>query len=494
METQIHVPVGSAAIRKIPIFVDEQDVAGGSMELIKVLRPAWDSSHIKTKLFTDGTTNKLVSCSVEDSPDDVVLVRVYGNQTELIVDRDNELKSFQVLHENGCAPRLYCTFQNGICYEFMQGDTLRTQDVRDPSLFRMIAREMARTHVINAHGSIPKPNLWIKMRKYFSLVATEFTEQASNIRIQQEVPSKDVMEQEMVWMKEHLSTLGSPVVFCHNDLHCKNIIHNNKEGHVRFIDYEYSSYNYQAFDIGNHFNEFAGMAEMDYGLYPSREMQMDWLKMYLQAYNLSTKNTEDVSPQELETLYVQVNKFALASHFFWGFWALIQAKYSSINFDFLGFAVLRFNQYFKTKPAVMAMQIPEWEEMRGWDRLTRKEKQEGVTGFMVGTLLSACSLSDLFDITDCHCLSAFWPLLVGQWPKAHLQIMQELFREEAGSWYAVCNGVASAVTRSQPHWAVVGAAWTYGTQEVPIKPIQLVGGASGSVGRNFYRLPQQINS
>lgn len=29
-------------------------------------------------------------------------------------------------------------------------------------------------------------------------------------------------------------------------------------GHVRFIDYEYSSYNYQAFDIGNHFNEFAG--------------------------------------------------------------------------------------------------------------------------------------------------------------------------------------------------------------------------------------------
>lgn len=25
-----------------------------------------------------------------------------------------------------------------------------------------------------------------------------------------------------------------------------------------------------------------------------------------------------------------------ASHFFWGFWALIQAKYSSIDFDFLG--------------------------------------------------------------------------------------------------------------------------------------------------------------
>lgn len=101
---------------------------------------------------------------MEESPEDVVLVRVYGNKTELIVDRDNELKSFQVeiralykcgllfstnqghlcvfvcyvkvLHANGCAPRLYCTFLNGICYEFMQGDALGTQDVRDPALLR----------------------------------------------------------------------------------------------------------------------------------------------------------------------------------------------------------------------------------------------------------------------------------------------------------------------------------------------------------------------
>lgn len=55
----------------------------------------------------------------------------------------------------------------------------------------------------------------------------------------------------------------------------------------------------------------SGMAELDYGLYPSREMQMDWLKEYLQAYKLFTKKTEEVNQRELETLYVQVNKFAL---------------------------------------------------------------------------------------------------------------------------------------------------------------------------------------
>lgn len=37
-------------------------------------------------------------------------------------------------------------------------------------------------------------------------------------------------------------------------LHCLPYL----PGHVRFIDYEYAGYNYQAFDIGNHFNEFAG--------------------------------------------------------------------------------------------------------------------------------------------------------------------------------------------------------------------------------------------
>ncbi|XP_029947789.1 ethanolamine kinase 2 isoform X2 [Salarias fasciatus] len=360
METQIHVPVGSPAIRKIPVFVDEHNVTEGAMKLLKELRPAWDPSRVHTKLFTDGTTNKLVGFYVDERPEDVVLVRVYGNKTELIVDRDNELRSFQVLHANGCAPRLYCSFQNGICYEFIQGEALGPQDVRDPALLRLIAREMARIHAIHAHnGCIPKPDLFITMQKYFSLVATEFTEQASNARIQQEVPSKAVLEQEMVWMKEHLSALGSPVVLCHNDLLCKNIIYNSKEGHVRFIDYEYSSYNYQAFDIGNHFIEFAGMSELDYELYPSRELQMDWLRVYLQAYKLFTKKTEEVSPAELERLYVQVNKFALASHFFWGFWALIQARYSSIDFDFLGYAVLRFNQYFKTKPEVMSLQVPE---------------------------------------------------------------------------------------------------------------------------------------
>ncbi|KAI1238923.1 hypothetical protein IHE44_0012016 [Lamprotornis superbus] len=189
------------------------------------------------ELFTDGITNKLIGCYVGDITDDVVLVRIYGNKTELLVDRDEEVKSFRVLQAHGCAPQLYCTFNNGLCYEFMQGEAL------DPE-----------------HGTCD----------------------------------------------------------------------------VQFIDYEYSGYNYLAYDIGNHFNEFAGVNEVDYSLYPNRKLQEQWLRSYLEAYKEYKGFGTEVSEKEVEVLYVQVNQFALASHFFWGLWALIQAKYSTIDFDFLG--------------------------------------------------------------------------------------------------------------------------------------------------------------
>lgn len=86
--------------------------------------------------FTDGITNKLIGCYEGGAQEDVVLVRIYGNKTELFVDRDNEVKSFQVLHAHRCAPRLYCTFNNGLCYEFLEGVALEPEHIRNPAIFR----------------------------------------------------------------------------------------------------------------------------------------------------------------------------------------------------------------------------------------------------------------------------------------------------------------------------------------------------------------------
>jgi ethanolamine kinase len=48
-------------------------------------------------VFTDGITNKLIGCFHEESPQDVVLVRVYGHKTDLLIDRNAETRNIQVL-------------------------------------------------------------------------------------------------------------------------------------------------------------------------------------------------------------------------------------------------------------------------------------------------------------------------------------------------------------------------------------------------------------
>uniref|UniRef100_A0A9J8B751 ethanolamine kinase n=1 Tax=Cyprinus carpio carpio TaxID=630221 RepID=A0A9J8B751_CYPCA len=390
MANYIHVPEGAPVVPKLDVTLDEHDYRAGALKLIKTLRPHWKPSEVKMKSFTDGITNKLIGCYVGGSMQDVVLVRVYGNKTELFVDRENEVKSFRVLQAHRCAPRLYCTFNNGLCYEFLQGVALEPEHIRSPAFFRHIARQMAKYHAIHAHnGWVPQSDLWLKMSKFFSLVPTHFEDPEKDQRLNNEVPSAACLRDEMIWLQQNLSKLGSPVVLCHNDLLCKNIIYKQQEdvslpkslhllhraiatdwrcsvcpartppGNVKFIDYEYAGYNYQAFDIGNHFNEFAGLNEVDYTLYPGRELQLQWLRAYLEAYKEYKSQGTQVSNTEVEVLYVQVNRFALASHFFWGLWALIQAQYSTIDFDFLGYAVLRFSQYFKMKPEVMSLILPE---------------------------------------------------------------------------------------------------------------------------------------
>ncbi|MGH0121241.1 UNVERIFIED_CONTAM: hypothetical protein FKN15_025948 [Acipenser sinensis] len=154
-------------------------------------------------------------------------------------------------------------------------------------------------------------------------------------RFQREVPSFDIIASEIEALKKQLSEIKSPAVLCHNDLLCKNIIYNKAKGFVKFIDYEYSGCNYQAYDIGNHFTEFAGVSDVNYKLYPSQELQRDWLATYLETYKQCNSMEPTVTDLEVNKLYVQVCKYALVSHFSWGLWALLQSRYSTIDFDFL---------------------------------------------------------------------------------------------------------------------------------------------------------------
>ena len=58
--------------------------------------------------------------------------------------------------------------------------------------------------------------------------------------------------------------------------------------------------------------------------------------------------------EEVEQLVKEGNIFALVSHQFWGVWSLIQARYSAIDFDYMEYCSVRWNQYHKRKSGFLS--------------------------------------------------------------------------------------------------------------------------------------------
>ncbi|KAI8035340.1 ethanolamine kinase isoform X1 [Drosophila gunungcola] len=395
-----------AIVPFVPIFVEEADVIQGAKELLKVIRPTWDLSHVEFKSFTDGITNKLVGCFHNEisklrdenggsylpiktqglSPvqsedpviiekddeeftddlaadgalvqysDNVVLVRIYGNKTDLLIDRKAETQNFLLLHTYGLAPSLYATFKNGLVYEYVPGTTLNTDSVLCPEIWPLVARRMAEMHrKVRKHGESsatkPLPMIWKKTQSFLDLVPERFSDAEKHKRVKETFLPIGRLREEFNKLYEYLEALDSPIVFSHNDLLLGNVIYTQSLNTVNFIDYEYADYNFQAFDIGNHFAEMCGVDEVDYSRYPKRDFQLKWLRVYLEEY----LQRSHIQSQEVELLYVQVNQFALASHIFWTVWSLLQAEHSTIDFDYVGYAFLRYNEYLARKVEFLSL-------------------------------------------------------------------------------------------------------------------------------------------
>uniref|UniRef100_A0AAX7TP82 ethanolamine kinase n=1 Tax=Astatotilapia calliptera TaxID=8154 RepID=A0AAX7TP82_ASTCA len=321
----------------VDIYIDEHQPSRGILALLSRLRPNWKAQDIQMKTFTEGITNQLIGCYVGSLLEPgCVLVRLYGKMTELYVNRDHEVEMFQILHAHRCGPEIYCSFQNGICYEFVRGTVLDDKLLQQPSIYRLIAAEMGKIHSIQPKSGRPvKPVLWTKMSHFLKLVQSSVSSSPAgqwyigSSADLQKVPSFKTLSQEMESLKRHLSEIDSPTVLCHNDLLTKNIIYNEKEG----------------------------VNDVNYDLYPSWELQRDWLTAYLESYKHSTGREVTVTEAEVTQLYIQVCKFSLASSFLWGLWAILQSRFSSIDFDFQRYATARLNFYFEKKEEYFGLAV-----------------------------------------------------------------------------------------------------------------------------------------
>ena len=56
----------------------------------------------------------------------------------------------------------------------------------------------------------------------------------------------------------------------------------------------------------------------------------------------------------MDALCAEADVFALASHIYWGIWAVVQARYSPIDFDYMGYHRLRLEEYHRRKAGALA--------------------------------------------------------------------------------------------------------------------------------------------
>lgn len=72
--------------------------------------------------------------------------------------------------------------------------------------------------------------------------------------------------------------------------------------------------------------------------------------MFTRIMFYAVKPSED----EKTKLYKEVEGFSLISHFYWGLWALVQAMVSDIDFNYMDYSILRFEEYKKRKAQVLS--------------------------------------------------------------------------------------------------------------------------------------------
>ncbi|KAF4980950.1 hypothetical protein FZEAL_3145 [Fusarium zealandicum] len=385
----------------LDLAYDKEDSENSARKLIMTLVPEWGSedSNVEFVRFTDGITNTLLKAinrrpglSKLDVDREAILLRAYGNGTAVLIDREREAENHELLMRHGLATQLHARFKNGMLYGYISGTVAKAHDLPDPPILTAIARRLAQWHATvpclsdpnhardathvngntngaaNGNGNLnghangdgdkarqamidntapgkPPPNMWTIMQKWILALPTDTEAQRER---------QDLLQRELGVVVEKLSQrpgLGkNGLVFAHCDLLCANvIIHKDSDvaPTVDFIDYEYATPSPAAFDVANHFAEWAGY-ECDYSAVPRQDQRLAFVKEYIKMYFSLTGEAVN-EDDEVRKLMEEVDAYRGVPGFYWGIWSSIQAVISEIDFDYAQYAELRLSEYWAYK-------------------------------------------------------------------------------------------------------------------------------------------------
>ncbi|XP_043561859.1 choline kinase alpha isoform X1 [Chiloscyllium plagiosum] len=352
------------------------------------LRGAWKTlseDEFQISIIRGGLSNLLFQCSLPDTKSCVkdeprcVLLRLYGAILQMTCNKGEskqmnqdsfdirgadamvlESVMFAILAERSLGPKLYGIFPQGRLEQFIASRKLETKELAIPSISTEIAKKMATFHRMTMPFNKEPTWLFRTMEKYLQQVMRISFTRESHVRVFHQLLSYN-LPQEMEKLRSLLQATPSPIVFCHNDCQEGNLLllenTENSDQKLMLIDFEYSSYNFRGFDFGNHFCEWMydyncdeyPFFKADIKNYPTKMQQLHFIRVY----NAENQDEFDLNDDQIakmeDQMLEEINRYALASHFFWGLWSIIQARISAIEFGYLDYALARFETYFEQK-------------------------------------------------------------------------------------------------------------------------------------------------
>ena len=334
--------------------------AAGAAALAVRLVPAWrgaDAGAVRGEAVAGGLTNRLLRLSAGAGCPDLLL-RLYEGDTDAFVDRELEAAVLAQARAAGLGAPILASFANGRFELFLSAArTAACEDMSRPPLLPGVPRLMRRVHEHVRPEGCREPQQFARLRRWLR-ECVELAEAAGGGNGAGEGGHDfGAWQAEVDWLEALCAREGSPVVFCHNDVHALNVMVGveeegvEEEGtRVQLIDFEYGSYGHRGFDVGNHFNEYCGF-ECREELYPSEELRRSFCACYLGA---------DAPAEDVERLLREAEVFSLASHLFWGLWGLLQSLLrrppaaAATDFDYAAYARHRWAWFLRRKPAVLA--------------------------------------------------------------------------------------------------------------------------------------------
>jgi len=285
----------------------------------------WRAKDVKISPLSGGLTNE--NYLVEAGRERYVM-RIPGTSTELLsIDRVNEVYNARAAASTGIGPAVleHVPQLDVMVLEFIPGPTMSAETLQSERMVRRMAESFKRLHA--ASPFLKAFDMFRLIEAYLQIV------EEHQVRIPADYRQRLPLLAEI----ERAVRVGAlPNVSCHNDLLCENFIDDGQC--LRIVDYELSGNNDACFDLGNTAQE----ASLD------NELRAVLCEAYFGR----------LDRQQL----ARMNLFALMSDVGWTLWGAIQAKISTLDFDFTDYYTTRWNR---------ALTVMESDRVAAWLREAR---------------------------------------------------------------------------------------------------------------------------